>query len=349
MAEVQLLGVTHYPPLTGRDDDMAGIHRHLLTDPAVPEEARAVAGWPVEQQAEWGEDEGRHSAPAHRARLVAGFEKVRAALEEFKPDAVLIWGDDQYENFREDLIPPYALLAYDDLDARPWQHRNRPNAWDEPADTAFRVKGHPELARWLATALLEDGVDVAYAYKPLHHADLAHAFLNAILYLDYHREGFPWPVVAMPINCYGRRVISANGMWKPFGTPMVDDPPAPAPRRLMDVGAAVARALRRSPWRVTLLASSSWSHAFLVDHTWRLRPDTDADRRLYDALAAGDFATWERTPLADVEHAGQQEVLNWFCLMGAARELGHTAPAWSTFVQTWVFNSNKVFAVWPAR
>jgi hypothetical protein len=349
VAELLLLGVTHYPPLCGRDEDMAGIHRRLLADPAVPADEKDPANWPEPQQREWGDDEGRSSAAAHRAQLVAGFDEVRAALEAFDPDAVLIWGDDQYENFREDLIPPYALLAYGDLEAHPWAGRKLPNAWDEPSDAAFKVKGHPEMARWLAEALLEDGVDVAYAYQPRHHPDLAHAFLNAIMFLDYHRHGFPWPVVAMPVNCYGRRVISANGMWKPFGTELVDDPPAPSPRRLMDVGAAVARALRRGPYRVALLASSSWSHAFLTDHTWRLRPDTAADRKLYEALAEGDFATWEATPLAAVEHAGQQEVLNWFCLMGAARELGATPPAWSTFVETWVFNSNKVFAIWEPR
>ena len=113
----------------------------------------------------------------------------------------------------------------------------------------------------------------------------------------------------------------------------------------MDVGGAVARHLGRSPWRVALLASSSWSHAFLTDHTWRLRPDTAADRRLYDALVAGDFATWEATTLAQIEHAGQQELLNWFTLMGAVRELA-AAPSSADFVETWCFNSNKVFALW---
>ena len=93
------------------------------------------------------------------------------------------------------------------------------------------------------------------------------------------------------------------------------------------------------------MASSSWSHAFLVDHQWRLRPDTPADRALYDALVSGDFARWEKTTTDDIVHAGQQEVLNWFCLVGAARELG-VSLEWSTFVETWIFNSNKVFAVW---
>ena len=58
------------------------------------------------------------------------------------------------------------------------------------------------------------------------------------------------------------------------------DPPAPTPRRLFDLGAAVARIMSASPWRVALLASSGWSHAFLTEKTHFLYPDTPADRRL---------------------------------------------------------------------
>src|SRR4051812_16198308 len=117
MAELLLTGVTHYPPLALRDEDMAGIGRRLLADPAVPAAAKDPANWPAGMRAEWGDDEARASAAAHRAQLLGGFEKVRAALEDFQPDLILMWGDDQYENFREDLIPPYALLAYDRVEA----------------------------------------------------------------------------------------------------------------------------------------------------------------------------------------------------------------------------------------
>ncbi len=55
--------------------------------------------------------------------------------------------------------------------------------------------------------MLEWGFDVSYAYKPLHH-QLGHAFLNTLLFLDYDRKGFPYPVVPFQVNCYGRRVIA---------------------------------------------------------------------------------------------------------------------------------------------
>ena len=37
--------------------------------------------------------------------MIDEFRKIRRELDAFKPDFVLIWGDDQYENFREDCVP----------------------------------------------------------------------------------------------------------------------------------------------------------------------------------------------------------------------------------------------------
>lgn len=360
MAEVLGLGVSHYPPLSGLDRDMANILRGRLADPDIPASAKDPSTWPAAMQAEWADPQA--AAKHHREAMRIGLRRVRQALADFKPDFVLIWGDDQYENFKEDIVPAFSVLAYDDLELRPWAQAGasalfdantkdewgggRPNVWGERGDTVRRVRGHREAAKHLATALLEADFDVAYAYQPLHHPGLPHAFLNAILYLDYEREGFDWPVVPMPINCYGRAVVSYRGFisrWAERGRP--PDPPSPSPRRCFDLGAACARFLRASPWRVAVLASSSWSHAFLVDKTFRVQPDVAADRALYEALVRGDYAAWRGYPLTKIEECGQQEVLNWFVLAGAMKELG-AELRWSDFVETWIFNSSKVAAVY---
>lgn len=106
MAELQLLGMTHYPPFGWADDSMAGIMRMILADPGIPADVKDPAAWPEPMRAEWGRDEGRSSAAQHRRDLIAGFDRIRAEVEAFDPDVILVWGDDQYENFREDLIPP---------------------------------------------------------------------------------------------------------------------------------------------------------------------------------------------------------------------------------------------------
>jgi hypothetical protein len=354
MAEIIGLGISHYPPLCMPDPMMSGILRYALDDPGIPAEAKDPAKWSVSMRAEWGTDLGASAAARHRAQLITQFRRVREELDRFNPDLVLIWGDDQYENFREDVVPAFTVCAYDDLDVYPWRQAHgsamvggKPNVWGEPADRCFRIRGKRAFGKWLAGGLIDSGFDVAYAYRPLHHESLAHAFTNAVLYLDYDRSGWPYPVTAMPINCYGRKVISARGFLTRFNDPLEPDPPSPSPARCMALGAATAKLLRDSPWRVALLASSSWSHAFLVDHTWRLRPDTEADRQLYQAMVNGDFAYWESRTTRDFEHAGQQEILNWCPLMGAMEEL-KIPLAWSELIETDVFNSNKVFAVYSS-
>ena len=107
----------------------------------------------------------------------------------------------------------------------------------------------------------------------------------------------------------------------------------------------MARSVRDSGKRVALVASSSWSHAFLYDKGWHLRPDTESDQVLYDALVAGDFDAWKKVTSREVIEAGQHEMLNWFCLLGAVSALGLTLE-WSDLVTTEVFNSNKAFAIY---
>jgi hypothetical protein len=343
MAEILALGMTHYPPLAGPDERMAWILRRMLLNPNLPHELRTPAGWPAPMRAEWGNDEGRIAAARHRAELVHWIGRTRDALDAFEPDFVLIWGDDQYENFKEDIVPPYCICAYERFGVSP----PAGNVWGE-TDRRYDVPGHPAAAKLLASQLIEDGFDCAYAYKPLHHP-LGHAFANAVLYLDYDRRGFGLPIVPFAINCYGRRVLAQRG-----GLPVFDrtigeadlDPPAPSPQRLFDLGAATARILAASPWRVALLASSSWSHAFLTAKNHFLWPDTPADRRLYEAMRAGDWQTWRDCSGVAVEESGQQEVLNWMCLAGAMSALGRT-PAVTGFVDTWIFNSSKAFLISP--
>jgi hypothetical protein len=129
--------------------------------------------------------------------------------------------------------------------------------------------------------------------------------------------------------------------------PQVLDPPGPNPHRCMQVGAAAARVMANSPWRVAFVASSSWSHSFLTEKNWQLWPDVAADRRLYDALATGDYAAWHAYTTDQIEESGQHEVLNWFCLLGAMEELGRK-PDKSTFIETWAFVSPVVFAYYRA-
>jgi hypothetical protein len=344
MGEILAVGITHYPPLAGRDESMSWILKRMLQNPALPERYRRVETWPEAMRAEWGSDEGIVAAGKHRERLLQSLRKVRDQIDGFRPDFVVIWGDDQYENFREDVVPPYCVYAHESFEFGPPPK----NVWNEPADKIFRQSGHVAAAKHLASGLIEAGFDAAYSYKPLHHP-LGHAFANALLYLDYDRKGFAYPIIPFAINCYGRKVIAQHGGLPAFENPPAPaqlDPPAPTPRRLFDLGAATARIFANGPWRVALMASSGWSHAFLTEKNHYLYPDTPADRALFEALRAGNYDAWRNYPASCVEESGQQEILNWMCLAGALAELNRR-PAEAEFIETWIFNSSKCFLTAP--
>lgn len=354
MTEVLGIGMTHYPLLLTTDDHMADLMRFVLMDPDIPAERKDPANWSELAQEEWADDVA--AAARHRARLLANLKQARKALDEFNPDVVLVWGDDQYEHFREEIIPSFCILAYDDTEVDPFAQlelmRNPPNAWGLPDGQTFTMKGDRAFAKYLAKSVLADGVDVAYSYElrhGIHH--FPHAFSNTQVYLDYDNVGkdFPYPIVSLAVNCYGSHVVARRGGMATFAdiakeTDETIDPPGPTPQRCFEFGRAIGRAVRESGRRVALVASASWSHAFLNDKDWHVRPDMAADRQMYDALVAGDVDTWLSKSVNDVVSAGQHEILNWYCLLGAMTEL-ELSLTWSDFVESEILNSNKAFAL----
>jgi hypothetical protein len=343
MGEVRGFGITHFPLLAGLDKDMNSILVRNMQDPAVPDAEKDPKNWPEAMQEEWADPLA--TAQRHRADLVRNMDKVREALDEFNPDVVIMWGDDQYELFREEIIPSFSVLAFNETTVHPFAH-GRPNIWGEGPETEVTIKMDRSIGTHFARELLGRGIDTAYSYVPREGAPFPHAFLNALLYLDYHRDkGFPYNLLPISVNCYGSHVIANRGGGSTFGEQKPLDPPSPTPHRCMELGSAIAQIAEESPYKVALMASSGWSHGFLTDKYWRLRPDVEADRRLYTALVEQDYKFWHNYRLDEIEDAGQQECLNWFCLLGAMEQLGRK-PLYTDFLQSLTGNSSKIFAIY---
>lgn len=88
MGEVLGLGMSHYPGICMTDKDMSYIFENALKDPNTPADLKDPAGWPDEMQVEWRDSE--QAAGQHRAAMVENFDRVRASLDAFQPDVVLI-------------------------------------------------------------------------------------------------------------------------------------------------------------------------------------------------------------------------------------------------------------------
>ena len=342
MAEILVLGISHYPPLTGTDERMAAILKRMLQNPKLPAHLRTPDGWPAQMRAEWGEDEGTASAASHRAALVGWMEKTRAALDDFKPDFVLIWGDDQYENFREDIIPPYCISAYEKFNFSPpannvWGETDktyrlaatarRRRCWRPPARGRASTPPTPTsrcIIRWATPSPTQSSISTIIGKDFIIRSCRSRSTATAA-------KSSPSAAACQSFD----REIAALDL----------DPPAPAPWRLFDLGAATARILAKSPYRVALLASSGWSHAFLTGKNHYLYPDTPADREMYDHLRRRLRRLAQLSGLA-VEDSGQQEILNWMCLSGRISALDRK-PKETGFVDTWIFNSSKMFLIAP--
>jgi len=357
MAEVLGLGVTHFPPYSWPDENMADALGMILGAPGVEERLKDPASWPAAMQEEWGDDQALGRVAEHRARMRDGFGRVRARLDAFSPDFVVIVGDDQYENFREDIIPPFCVFGLDDeFELKPWMSgvgARRENIWGESSEFRYPLHGHRDGARAIVRGMIERGVDMPYAYRLHHEESLGHAFANTVLFLDSERRGFDYPVVPFAVNAYGSAVLRSKGglghLFDPESARVagVGDPPAPSPWRCMEVGKKLAESLRDSPWRVALIASSSWSHAFLAKKTGYVWPDVEADRVMIEALRKGDYDVWRNRRLEELEASGQHEILNWMVVAGAMEEMGHRAIV-EEYIETYVFNSTKAFVAWEA-
>jgi hypothetical protein len=351
MGQILGLGMSHQPSISAKRLRAISFQR-TLDDPGLPERLRDPANWPAQLREEWSDDEGLAAGEAHRDALIEQFSIVRQALDRFAPDLVLIWGDDQYERIQEDCVSPFSLLAQDEFVLEPWRHFSPPNVWDEPPDKQFVVPGNRKAAKSLVEGLLDRHFDISYSYSS--DRGVGHAIYNTVLYLDWDRKGFSYPIVPCLVNCYGRLLVGSRGYRLPLDSKLTDedlDPPSPTPARCFELGAAIAAVVSQSDLRIALIASSSWSHAFLTRKNWYLYPDSDSDATMFEALEHGDFDTWRNVDRKTVEANGQQEMLNWFCLAGAVDALGlerkHLA-----YVSTQLFNSGKAFAVYetpPAR
>ena len=79
----------------------------------------------------------------------AAARRLREAVTAAKLDALIIFGDDQYENFKTDCVPAFYVGIYDHVVSKPYDggyipFKTSENAWGLPADTELHMDGHYE-------------------------------------------------------------------------------------------------------------------------------------------------------------------------------------------------------------
>jgi 3-O-methylgallate 3,4-dioxygenase len=305
MARIVLgLGTSHTPMLLASDETLPRFRETDETIKHRDKEGRPVTYGELLEKAD--PKLADMVAPQH---LVARQNQARAAarrlgeaLSAARLDALIVFGDDQNESYKEDCRPAFAIYCgatirnsneqHETYRTRfpEWYVQNRQGFFETDAPRDYPVDA--ALATHLIAQLMEADFDLAASQCLPKGEGEGHA----VAYVHRHvmEERNPIPVVPVFLNTYY-------------------PPNQPRPRRCFALGQAVRKAVDAYPGeaRIGIAASGGLSH-FLVDE--------DFDRAILKACADKD-ATFLKSLPANKLHAGSSEILNWVALAGAVEHL----------------------------
>ena len=230
------------------------------------------------------------------AEINTAVAELAAALEEAKPDAVVVIGDDHHEMYTEDSMPTFAVYWGEQAHSFPpdWIFPQvQPAAWALFGEGPETYPGQPELGRHLIVELNRLGFDVAQLRAQPEGKPIGHGFIlvrNRLM----DRDQTPLPIVPFIVNTYF-------------------EPNRPTPQRCWDIGRALAAAIEAYPedLRVAVIASGGLSH-FVVDE--------QLDRKLLSAIGSKSDEEIAGLDLADFS-SGTSEGLCWVIAGGACAGL----------------------------
>jgi hypothetical protein len=220
-------------------------------------------------------------------------DTLSEVLREARPDVLVVFGDDQHEQFDDGNEPVFCIFHGEEM---PVVSRRAGGAsWNQyrqeggSPETAY--VGHAGLGTYLVETLTEEGFDVARSNKLREGVGLGHAFtvpFNRLL------PGAQIPMVPVMINTFF-------------------PPNQPTPKRCFALGQAVRQAIEAwdTNQRVAIIGSGGLSHVII---------DEEIDHATIDALKKQDAAALCALPV-DKLNLGTSEIRNWIALAGAVEPL----------------------------
>ena len=284
---------------------------------------------PAQLLEELGQDNGLSQDISDQQRVLESFQVLHDRLHDWDPDVLMIIGDDQAENFKQDNLPPFCIYTGAEVEGFPFQRpAARVNLWDSAPETRFSFGCPSDFARDMRNYLIRDGFDLASS-SALKGWDLglAHAIINPLVFLD--PEG-KFPLLPLFVNCYGEEAGP-------------DYPPRPTPKRCYQLGQGIRRFLDTRNERIAVVASSSWSHSFLA-HKFQCRAiDVETDRRYLEWVRRGQGSKLGELTPEELQQSGDHEILNWIITLGI---VGDRPAEIVDVLETQTQLAYRVAAVW---
>lgn len=218
---------------------------------------------------------------AKSARCHAAIAEMRAKLAAWRPDVLLVMGDDQHENILDDNMPPFVLYTSATVAAT----RHFTYLGESGKDQMDDYLVADAFADRLLVGLMDAGFDIAWSRATRDEQGLGHAFGRALKFVMPEKQSAILPLM---VNTYY--------------------PPAPSAKRCLHLGQEIRRVVNAIPGdqTVAVLASGGLSH-------------TKIDERLDGALLAA-LERYDEDYLARMEAEvlveGTSEIRNWIIAAG---------------------------------
>ena len=155
MAELLGIGCTHAPMILNPAEQWPDVRKGISS--RIPNYQA-----PSTLTEELGDDNGLSHDSSNQQRIVDAFDVLREKLDAFKPDLMIIVGDDQAENFLRDNLPTFCLYTGSELEGYPF-HRpgGKINLWDAPQDTKYTFRAPEKFAQGMVNFLIYGGAAIA--------------------------------------------------------------------------------------------------------------------------------------------------------------------------------------------
>ena len=254
-------------------------------------------------------------------RIQAAFGVLRAQIEAYQPDALIVVGDDQGDMFDASLNPTFCLYTgetlwgLDGTGYRPLADRKR---IDFPC--------HAELAQVLLKGLIKRGFDIAASaeFTPRGHPDhgvshmVAHPVPTLVPQLDI-------PIIPLFMNEYF--------------------PPLPTAQRCYDLGLALAQVLAERRERVAIYASGGLSHDPGGPRAGWV--DEPLDRWFLERLERNEGDALKHLFMFDSDtlRGGTGEIRAWITVAGAMQRPATIIE----YIRAHHAKTGLGFAYWPAE
>jgi protocatechuate 4,5-dioxygenase beta chain len=253
-------------------------------------------------------------------RIEAGFADLRAKLECYRPDVLVMVSDDHGEMYDEKAcMPSIGLFTGESASGNLRLNFTDPGA----ALESICLRTHTELANFLAHGLVQRDFDLAVSsvFKPLGIAGgLGHGFTRTAPKV---MPNLDIPVIMVLLNCYYE--------------------PLPTARRCLALGRAIADVFAERSERIAIFGTGGLSHDPRGPRAGWV--DEPLDRAVLAAMAAGKPERLESLYQinSDTYHGGTGEIRAWLV---AAAAMGNVKAEVIDYMPIYHAICGVAFASW---